>query len=172
MSDEKNIDALAKEKAEEILHRQKIKELSNAVTDIVKTIPNSLRDIRQALEMLERRQETGDEKISQATILMRSSVESLHSDVNNLATKIREIFNLHENTNTEELLIGLEDRLMDKDSKTSLISIITEQFSTVNESLKDQIQKNLSIKSWITWAIASIGTIVGIIVALMRLLEK
>jgi hypothetical protein len=195
MAEEKNnkdINDLAKEKAEEIIYRQKIQELTNSVTEIVRTIPQSLRDIRYALDSLEKESERDYENFASITTKVNESIEKISKDLNNLADKIRSLekVSLNEEKNSKEIANKVDElnrkiidknnddslviilnelfketmnKIVSRDNNDSIISILEREFKKTQDENREQIQKNLNVRSWVTWILATAGTLVAIL---------
>lgn len=186
--EESDINALAQEKAEEILYKQKIQKLSVEVSEVLKLLPESLGNLRRSIDLLDLDSKEELNSISEIKNLMSNINKLIEKDLNNLGDKIRELSKnyselietnkeLHEDflklknsildkNDTQSLSVQLskliedmEKKISDKNNESSLINIISKEFIKINE----KTQKAVNIRTWITWAITSITAIIVII---------
>jgi len=211
MSDKDKLDAQIREKAEELLYRKKIEELSNNVAEVIRDLPKSLSELRRSLELLDSQNEK-EFNISKAKVdSISTEIKSLQrefSDINDELSGVNETLNIvitsqsEISNNTANLRTklksetvlnkleaiekGMHYQISDKNNSNSVNSLILKEFDNQNDILSDlnnekslvsQINKQTktimnsldsknSFKTAITWILASIGSIVTILVKL------
>jgi len=143
---------LAKEKADELFYRQKVKELSEAVTDTLKMLPNSLQELRHAIEMLDKESDNRFLKTKDTYEKILSDLKEIKLDLDNLFEKIRIIQSENETiyekiidkNNNESMINQLneiikknEELIVDLNNEKSLAKILNDKFNEQKTLLMD-----------------------------------
>lgn len=143
---------LAKEKADELFYRQKVKELSEAVTDTLKMLPNSLQELRHAIEMLDKESDNRFLKTKDIYEKILSDLKEIKLDLDNLFEKIRIIQSENETiyekiidkNNNESMINQLneiikknEELIVDLNNEKSLAKILNDKFNEQKTLLMD-----------------------------------
>ena len=124
--DNKELESLAREKADEIIYRQKVQELSSAVTDVIRVIPNSLQELRYALEIMDRDNELSRNTSRERNEKLSADLREIKKDMDSIFVKLREI-----NPKGDTSLL----KIIDKNDDSSLVN----QIAKLSKSLEYHI---------------------------------
>lgn len=193
---DKDLEDLAREKADEIIYKQKIQELSSAVSDVIRVLPNSLQELRYALELLDRDNESERSKNKEVNDKIINELKELKKDLDSVFDKLREFNSASSpaiqrimDKNDENSLINViqniskkfESLVSDMNNEKSVAKILDNKFteqkvflidmnneksllSLMNKGTKDilkEIENNSNVKTFITWILISIATIIS-----------
>jgi hypothetical protein len=199
MAIDKDLESLAREKADEIIYRQKVQELSSAVTDVIRVLPNSLQELRYALELLDRDNENERLKLKEVNDKIINELKDIKRDLDQLFVKIRDINipgsdpaiqKIIDRNDSNSLINVIQDMskrfeslVSDMNNDKSMAKILESRFTeqrnflidlnneksllfqtnkNAREILKELNEKN-NVKSYVTWVLISILTIVSIL---------
>lgn len=119
------IEHLAQEKANEMIYKQKMKDLTDAVTEIVSLLPSSLKNLRMAIELLDREFENHSKDVKTGQGKSRKE----HEDIIGLMQKVVK------SESVVNQLTDLSDQLVNRNIDSSLIR----QIELMSYSIKEQI---------------------------------
>lgn len=153
----KEVDIRVKEELEKKELDQKLDTLIKSA-EIYPDIIKSLSGLRKSVEALDKSIVT----IGRDQDQHMKNQEDTDLDVGQMFDKVREIL---------EGIEVLEKKLIDKNNSNSMLEIVTQMFSDQNNSMVNQnnpksivslLKKSSRIQSWITWALITIVTLLGI----------
>jgi len=182
------IDALAKEKAEEILLKKEISDINNSLRDIISILPTTLVELKKTIDIIYNncRDNSNERKEESKKLLIR--LEEITNKFQELDKKINKISSYTEIS--EVIVNSLEKIIIDKNNKDSLLVVINNLFEDLTKIINDEkcqdsivvnfnkfktdlnlrleeISKKLdfkaNLKKNIAWLVATIATIVTVL---------
>lgn len=194
MAYEKSLDELVQEKAVEIAKKQREQELIATVADGIRNIQSAIGNLRQAIELLNKDNNTTKEnetKILNITHNIKDNLlyvnEKLITLENNQKLNnndIKELFKELVSKNNDKSLISQIDNyfnknvdlLIDLNNDKSLLSQMKKYFNELIQEIKEnqknimeEFKKKQNIKTWVSFIISSLiglGTFITIITQL------
>jgi DNA repair exonuclease SbcCD ATPase subunit len=176
--DEKEINNLVKDKAEELIKKQKEQELYSALFKMAQSLPRSLAECQSVMEMLVKEIESAGNENKEHLQEIYKQYEKLNKDLNNLYSKIKQLqeednqqieklnWNIVDRNNPNSFILQIEKmfgeserKLTDLNNEASLTNVIKSSFQEV----LDGLQRNRNIRDIITWVLTSALTITMII---------